>query len=92
MDSGFAGPMNIGSAEMVTINQMADMAMRIAGKRLSLRHVPGPLGVRGRYSDNRLIGEKLGWSPSAPLEAGLRRTYEWIAAQVGAVPDRAAVG
>lgn len=90
MDSGFSGPMNIGSAEMVTINQMAAMAMRIAGKQLSLRHVPGPLGVRGRYSDNRLIGEKLGWVPSAPLEEGLRRTYDWIAAQVAALPERAA--
>lgn len=92
MDSGFPGPVNIGSAEMVTINQMAEMAMRIADKRLTLRHVPGPLGVRGRYSDNRLIGEKLGWAPSAPLETGLRRTYAWIAEQVAASPRRAAAG
>lgn len=84
MDSDFAGPVNIGSAEMVTINQLADMAMRTAGKRLSLRHVPGPLGVRGRYSDNRLIQELLGWAPSRPLEEGLAVTYGWIAEQVEA--------
>jgi nucleoside-diphosphate-sugar epimerase len=53
---------------MVTINQLAAMIMRIAGKKLSIRHITGPLGVRGRNSDNRLIREKLGWSPSVPLE------------------------
>ena len=85
MDSdGFHGPVNIGSDEMVTINQMARMIMEIAGKQLSVRHVPGPLGVRGRNSDNRLIREKLGWAPSQPLREGLRKTYKWIAAQVKA--------
>jgi GDP-D-mannose 3',5'-epimerase len=82
VDSGFTGPVNIGSEEMVTINHLAKMVMDIAGKRLSIRHVDGPLGVRGRNSDNRLIREKLGWAPSAPLCAGLEKTYAWIEAQV----------
>jgi nucleoside-diphosphate-sugar epimerase len=82
MESNFQGPVNIGSDEMVTIKQLAEMAMRIAGKHLRIRHIPGPLGVRGRNSDNRLIAQKLGWAPSAPLEQGLRRTFEWIDTQV----------
>jgi len=73
---------NIGSNEMVTINQLAMMVMNIAGKKLSLRHVKGPLGVRGRNSDNRLIEEKLGWAPSRQLEEGLARTYAWVDQQV----------
>lgn len=84
MESKFEGPVNIGSQEMVTINGFAEMVMRIAGKNLRLRHIPGPLGVRGRNSDNHLIASKLGWAPSQPLEQGLRRTYEWIDAQVNA--------
>jgi nucleoside-diphosphate-sugar epimerase len=84
MDSDFTGPVNIGSEEMVTINQLAAMVMDIAGKRLSVKHVPGPLGVRGRNSDNRLIRENLGWAPSRPLRDGLGRTYSWISTQVGA--------
>src|SRR5215469_8667636 len=82
VDSDFAGPVNIGSEEMVTINGLAGMAMDIAGKKLSLRHIPGPLGVRGRNSDNRLIAERLGWKPSRPLREGLERTYAWVQAQV----------
>ena len=82
MRSRFEGPVNIGSDEMVTINQLADMTMAIAGKRLEKRHITGPLGVRGRNSDNRLIEEKLGWKPSQPLSAGLAVTYEWIERQV----------
>jgi nucleoside-diphosphate-sugar epimerase len=84
MDSDFAGPVNIGSEEMVTINQLAEMAMSIARKKLSIRHVEGPLGVRGRKSDNRLIREQLGWEPSRPLREGMEKTYEWISAQVEA--------
>lgn len=84
MRSGWAGPVNIGSEEMVSINALARMIMGIAGKTLGLRHVPGPTGVRGRCSDNALIRSRLGWAPSAPLEAGLRETYAWIAAQVAA--------
>jgi len=82
MDSSFAGPVNIGSEEMVTINQLAEMAMEIAGKRLLVRHVDGPLGVRGRNSDNRMIRDRLGWAPSASLRAGLEVTYNWVAEQV----------
>jgi nucleoside-diphosphate-sugar epimerase len=82
MSSDFTGPVNIGSDEMVSINGLAKLAMEIAGKKLSIRNVPGPLGVRGRNSDNRLIREKLGWAPSASLKAGLEKTYPWILAQV----------
>jgi nucleoside-diphosphate-sugar epimerase len=84
MDSDFAGPVNIGSEEMVTINHLAEMAMSIAGKKLSIRHVEGPLGVRGRKSDNRLIRQQLGWEPSRPLREGMEKTYECISAQVEA--------
>lgn len=81
--SDWSGPVNIGSDEMVSIDQLADMAMEIAGKKLAKKHIDGPLGVRGRNSDNRLIQEKLGWRPSRPLREGLEKTYRWIAAQVG---------
>ena len=82
MRSNFEGPVNVGSEEMVTINQLADMIMAIAGKRLEKQHITGPLGVRGRNSDNRLIEEKLGWKPAQPLSDGLAVTYEWIERQV----------
>jgi GDP-D-mannose 3', 5'-epimerase len=82
MESDCPGPLNIGSDEMVTINQLAAIAMRIAGKKLRIRHIDGPLGVRGRNSDNRLIAQTLGWAPSAPLDRGMEETYAWIAAQV----------
>lgn len=82
MHSDFSGPVNIGSEEMVTINQLAHMAMEIAGKNVSIQHIPGPLGVRGRNSDNALIREKLNWAPSAALHVGLERTYHWIEGQV----------
>lgn len=80
MRSDFAGPVNIGSDEMVTINALVDMVAAIAGKTIRRNHIPGPTGVRGRNSDNRLIAERLGWQPSAPLRAGMERTYAWIAA------------
>ena len=80
--SELEGPFNIGSEEMVTINQLAAMVMDIAGKKLSIEHVAGPLGVRGRNSDNRLIKETLGWTPSQTLTAGLEKTYAWIEAEV----------
>lgn len=82
MNSDFSGPVNIGSDEMVTINQLAEMSMKIAKKKLTIKHIPGPLGVRGRNSDNRLIKEKLGWAPSSRLDDGLRLTYEWIKSQI----------
>ena len=80
--SNFLGPVNIGSEEMVTINALVDIVCDIAGKKLDKIHVPGPIGVRGRNSDNRLIKEKLGWQPSLPLRDGLERTYSWIESQV----------
>jgi len=92
MESSFNGPVNIGSEEMVTINQLAEMAMSIAGKKLSIQHIPGPLGVRGRKSDNRLIGERLQWKPTRPLREGLEQTYAWIDAQVYAQRLAAAEG
>jgi len=82
MDSDFTGPVNIGSEEMVSINQLAKMIMEIAGKNLTIKYIPGPLGVRGRNSDNRLIQEKLGWAPSRPLREGLEKTYKWIEQEV----------
>jgi nucleoside-diphosphate-sugar epimerase len=78
VESDFYGPVNIGSDEMITINGLAEMAMDIAGKKLSVKHIPGPLGVRGRNSDNGLIKQKLGWSPSWPLRKGMEITYQWI--------------
>lgn len=82
MRSDFSGPVNIGSEEMVTINGLARMVMQIAGKELSVRNIPGPMGVRGRNSDNRLISERLGWAPSRKLAEGLDITYRWIERQV----------
>ena len=79
VNSSFTGPVNIGSEERVTINHLAEMVMTIAGKTLQVRHIPGPQGVRGRNSDNRLITEKLGWAPTQPLHQGLALTYAWIA-------------
>jgi len=81
-NNGFIGPVNIGSDEMVTINQLAEYAMQIAGKKLTIKHIDGPLGVRGRNSDNKLIKEKLGWAPSKPLKDGLAVTFKWIKAEV----------
>jgi nucleoside-diphosphate-sugar epimerase len=82
MESDFTGPVNIGSEEMVTINRLAELAMEVAGKKLNIRHIKGPLGVRGRNSDNKLIKEKLSWAPSCPLRDGLKKTYAWVSAQV----------
>jgi GDP-D-mannose 3',5'-epimerase len=80
--SEFPGPLNIGSEEMVTINTLVSMVADIAGKRIRTNHIPGPLGVRGRNSDNRLIRKVLGWEPSASLRNGLEVTYSWIENQV----------
>jgi len=82
MDSDFLGPVNIGSEEMVTINQLVDTAAKVAGKTVEKNHIDGPLGVRGRNSNNDLIREKLGWDYSQTLEEGIRKTYTWIAKQV----------
>ena len=82
MESDFSGPVNIGSEEMVSINDFAKMAIEISGKNLSIKNIEGPTGVRGRNSDNKLIKEKLGWAPSLPLREGMEKTYTWINQQV----------
>ncbi len=83
MHSDFEGPVNIGSEEMISINGLAEMVADIAGKKISIKHIDGPLGVRGRNSDNRLLKEKLGWAPERTLREGMEKTYAWIAEQVG---------
>lgn len=82
MESNFIGPVNIGSEEMVTINQLVDTAAKVAGKKVSKNHVDGPLGVRGRNSNNDLIRKELGWDYSQTLEEGIRKTYDWIVEQI----------
>jgi len=84
----FRGPVNIGSEEMVTINQLAKMAMDIAGKKLKINHIEGPLGVRGRRSDNTLIRTALAWEPKEKLKVGLIKTYNWIEGQVKAAKHK----
>ena len=88
MNNNFTGPVNIGSSEMVSINKLAEMAIGIAGKKLKIKHIKGPLGVRGRVSDNRLIYKKLGWKPTSKLYDGLRKTYNWIDGQVNSPKKR----
>ena len=82
MDSDFLGPVNIGSEEMVTINQLVDTAAKVAGKEVQKIHIDGPLGVRGRNSNNDLIREKLGWDYEQTLEQGIAKTYAWIEEQI----------
>ena len=83
MDSKCTDPVNIGSDQMISIDQLVDMVVGIAGKKIAKKHLPGPTGVRGRNSDNRFIAQRIGWKPEAPLAQGLQKTYRWIAAQVG---------
>ena len=80
--SDFEGPVNIGSEEMISINDLVRMVGDISGKRIDINNVRGPEGVRGRNSDNRLIKEQLGWAPSEPLRTGMEKTYRWIAERV----------
>lgn len=82
MRSDFEGPVNIGSDEIITINDLAKMAVAISGKNITIKNIPGPTGVRGRNSDNKLIKEKLGWAPSEPLINGITSTFAWIAKQI----------
>ena len=95
MKTDFVGPVNIGSEEMVTINQLAQMAIDISGKKITIHNIAGqefidkygfkcPLGVRGRRSDNDLYRKKMGWEVSEPLIEGMRKTYSWISEQVAA--------
>ena len=78
MQSNFSGPVNIGSDQLISINNLARMVIGFSGKNLRLKHISGPLGVRGRCSDNDLINERLGWQPSWPLIKGMKITYDWI--------------
>jgi nucleoside-diphosphate-sugar epimerase len=80
--SNFEGPVNIGSEEMISINDFAHMIIGISGKNIKIKNIPGPLGVRGRNSDNNLIKEKLGWAPSQSLKVGIEKTFEWIKNQI----------
>jgi GDP-D-mannose 3', 5'-epimerase len=89
--SGFSGPVNIGSEEMVTINQLVDLVADLAGKKIIKKHIAGPTGVRGRNSDNALIRHCLGWAPSLPLIKGLEQTYSWIESQVRKTGTKAQV-
>jgi len=82
MNSDVKDALNIGSDEMISINDLTHLIAKISGKNIKIVNVKGPEGVRGRNSDNDLIKVKLGWAPSATLEAGLRKTYPWIAQQV----------
>lgn len=82
MESNFMGPVNIGSNELVTIEQLAQYIIRISGKKINIKYVNGPVGVLGRNSDNTLIKDKLDWAPKKPLYAGLKKTYEWVEEQV----------
>ena len=76
------GPVNIGSEEMVTINQLVDTAAKVSGKEVSKIHIDGPLGVRGRNSNNDIIRKELDWDYSQTLEEGIRKTYDWICSQI----------
>jgi nucleoside-diphosphate-sugar epimerase len=82
MKSDFIGPVNIGSEEMISINDFAKLIAKIADKKINIKNIPGPEGVRGRNSDNDLIFEKLGWKPNQPLSYGIKKTYLWINNQV----------
>ena len=82
VQSDFSGPVNIGSEEMVSINQLVDIAAKVASKDVVTDYIDGPLGVRGRNSNNDLIREKLKWNYTMTLEEGLRRTYNWIHGQM----------
>jgi len=82
VESDFTGPVNIGSEEMISINDFAKMVIGISGKKMTIKNIAGPTGVRGRNSDNRLIKEKLNWEPSQPLQKGMELTYAWISERV----------
>ena len=82
MRSDFEGPVNIGSEEMISINNLGQMIIQLSNKKIKIKNIPGPLGVRGRNSHNELIEQKIGWKPEQPLIEGIAKTYEWIAKQV----------
>jgi nucleoside-diphosphate-sugar epimerase len=80
--SDFSGTVNIGSEEMISINDFVHLVAKISAKKVVVKNIDGPTGVRGRCSDNRMIEEKIGWQPKVTLAQGLRTTYSWIAEQV----------
>ena len=82
MRSDYNKPLNIGSDEMVSMNQMAELALGFENKKVPIKHIPGPEGVRGRNSDNTLIRQVLGWAPNITLADGLKRLYFWIKTQI----------
>jgi GDP-D-mannose 3',5'-epimerase len=82
MDSDFTGPVNVGSEEMIAINDLVKMVAGVADKAIEIKNIPGPTGVRGRNSDNKLIKEKLNWAPSQKLIDGISKTYQWINSQL----------
>jgi nucleoside-diphosphate-sugar epimerase len=82
MESNYIEPINIGSDEIISMNGLTRMVIKLAGKRAGIKNIPGPQGVRGRTSDNTLIKEKLGWEPTQPLYVGLEKTYKWIQSQM----------
>ena len=81
-ESDFTGPMNIGSEEMVTINKLVEIASQVENKVIKIKHIPGPLGVRGRNSNNDLVRRELNWDYQMPLRDGIEKTYKWIASQI----------
>jgi len=83
MKSNFTEPVNIGSEEMISINDFAQMAIDISQKNIKIKNIKGPLGVKGRNSDNRLFKEKIGWEPTQPLREGMEKTYNWIKKMIG---------
>jgi nucleoside-diphosphate-sugar epimerase len=82
MNSNYKEPINIGSDEIISMNDLTKLVIKLAGKRAGIKNIPGPQGVRGRTSDNTLIKEKLGWAPTQPLSEGILKTYKWIADQI----------
>ena len=82
MHSDYDKPLNLGSDEMIDMNSFLEMAVGFSGKKVTYKHIPGPEGVRGRNSDNNLIKRVLGWSPQISLKDGMKRTYDWIKAQI----------
>ena len=81
MQSNFKEAINIGSDEMISINDLASMVIKISGKNLKIKNIDGPTGVRGRNSDNTLIKKQLSWAPNCKLEDGIKKTYKWITEQ-----------
>jgi nucleoside-diphosphate-sugar epimerase len=81
-EKGFLGPVNIGSEEMISINDFAKMTIEISGKNIDIKNIKGPTGVKGRNSDNKLFEEKMGWKVSKPLRVGMEKTFEWISSMI----------